>query len=300
MNVFCNEVGNTVGYHKTCPFEFFTLDEIDYDNNILGNIPYNFFILNSSGKLDLFESSQRDIIEGELIKNKQFNKNVFYEKEYFETLEKFINFFVKNCRILFLSKREDYLTEIPKGKTDPYTIEVLYPNFKDLKSIDLLEDVQAIFQYSTRARETNLYFHHALWAEYFLQKEADGLSVIDDNFTILYANEKRRQRHKNNILGKKCYNVFYRKNDACDVCFFKDHGFDKEKCNKIDKDETQLNILNDSNEIKIKDKAGNEYYLTEYNRIVRVTTVRLLLKQNQLVRKFMSKLVQIGSVKQLI
>ena len=30
------------------------------------------------------------------------------------------------------------------------------------------------------------------------------------------------------------------------------------------------------------------------------TTVRLLLKQNQLVRKFMSKLVQIGSVKQLI
>ena len=31
-----------------------------------------------------------------------------------------------------------------------------------------------------------------------------------------------------------------------------------------------------------------------------ITSVRLLLKQNQLVRIFMSKLVQIGSVKQLI
>jgi len=34
--------------------------------------------------------------------------------------------------------------------------------------------------------------------------------------------------------------------------------------------------------------------------ILETTTVRLLLKQNQLVRKFMSKLVQIGSFKQLI
>ena len=39
---------------------------------------------------------------------------------------------------------------------------------------------------------------------------------------------------------------------------------------------------------------------SEIKKYTNLTTVRLLLKQNQLVRKFMRKLIQIGSVKQLI
>jgi len=257
---------------EVCPFEVYTLKEEDY-NKIYGKKPFNFFVLNSSGKLSIFDKSDRTIIEEKINEGGINSDKIIYKDEKFNTLEGFITFFVRNCKILFLSKKEDYQT----AKTINgilYNSEVLYPKYKDLKKIDLFEDMKAILNYSLKAKEYNLYQHNSLWAEYFLQKEADGISVIDNQFNILYANEKRRQRHKNNILGKKCYKVFRNKEQTCDNCFFDDCFTNKDNY-KLS--ERQLNIINDSEEIKVKDKAGNSYYLTEYNRIVNVNCYQTFL-----------------------
>ncbi len=273
LKTICSD--NDIINKEVCPFEIYTLTEDDYDQNIKGNNSYNFFVLNSSGKLSLFNKSDRAIIDKKIKEGGiDSKKNIYNENKYFNTLENFIDFFLRNCRILFLSKKEDYKTK-KSNIGIKYNTEVLYSKYEDIKKIDLFDDLKAILNYSLKSREYNLYLHNSLWAEYFLQKEADGLSVIDNQFNILYANEKRRQRHKNNILGKKCYKVFRDKENICENCFLHECFTNKDNNNNLS--ERQLNIINDSEEIKVKDKAGNSYFLTEYNRIVKVNCYQTFL-----------------------
>ena len=258
-----------------CPFEVYTLHEEDYDDNIRGKC--NFIVINASGNIDIFSKEEEDILKEKIKEKKNVAEKIIYKDEIFDTLDKFVNFFVRSSRILFLSKNEDYktITLTKNGEKIEYTTEVLYPKVKDQKPIDLYYDLEAIYIYTTKSKRANLYNYHSLWGEYFLQKEADGLSVIDSDFTILYANEKRRQRHKNNILGKKCHQVFCKNPSICEKCIFLNYDFFLNSA--LPFDEQDLTTINDLYELELTDKADNTYHLTEYNRIVSVNCYSKLL-----------------------
>lgn len=156
-----------------------------------------------------------------------------------DTLKK-IEDLKNNGTILFLSRKEDFDNE------------TIYELIKDITPIDLIGDIKAIIKYSCIVNKLNLYKGHAVWQHQILNDQASSLIVIDDSYNILYANEKKRSRYKNNILGKKCY-------QACNA-----------DC-KIDNNDCPFKgILNNSNiesyerhELKVKDKAGNEYWVSE-------------------------------------
>ena len=233
---------------------FFLISENIFQNKIINNL----FIINVNGNLLIIDSKKKQKFEDEL-KINNFTDNQIYtiKEEYiylkehnkeknisgYDTLNRFISFLLKNGIILFLSKIEDF----------DYN-ETYYNRLKDNKKIIFIEDLKAIIRYSIITYNLNLYHDFSLWSEHLLYKSSEGISVVDNNFTLLYANERRRKRHKNNILGKKCYEVFNCINS-------------KNNCTLLSLFNSSDEITSDRKEIKISDKAQNEYYILENNTI---------------------------------
>lgn len=51
---------------------------------------------------------------------------------------------------------------------------------------------------------------------YMLQSIGDHMRMIDKDLTIIWANETSKKIFGNNIIGKKCYEVCYRKKEPCE------------------------------------------------------------------------------------
>ena len=223
--------------------ENYIISDYLYINHIFSKLDY----INPNGKIDVIWSHQSDSYINYLIDSRlreQFNSESLYDREQFNSLDSFINFFLDIGKITYVSRREDYKAA-----------DTFYTNLKDISLIDLHSDICSIVSYSLISNQLNLYKTESLWAEYILNNDSYGHTVIDESHTILYANKKKRLRYKNNILGKKCHELFCKSiQQACDDCTFSELFKNPSTHPR-------------RNEKRVTDKAGNMYWISENNSV---------------------------------
>lgn len=108
-----------------------------------------------------------------------------------DKLYKFLIFCVKRNLIQYLCMTEDY-----------YLGQTMYPKTEDaqMSKTDIIDELKAIVTYVHVKSTILLYDQIASWGSIILDNSSHGISIVDKNYTLLYANNKRRIRHKMNIL----------------------------------------------------------------------------------------------------
>lgn len=237
-------------YGKDYIFRFYFLEYQIYDSIIKNDIKiinpngrfyilckneFNSFIKESGISPDEVESFTYKQVFNDVIEGSVTNAG-------YSTIDQFIKFFLKNGKILFLGANENF-----------HNSDTIYRNILDQKPLDFEEDIDSIVRYSVIAAQHNLYKDSSLWSEHILYKIPDGITVIDRDLNILYINEQRRFRHKNNILGKKCNEVFKGDNKHCSNCEY--INLNKHKKYKV--------VTGYRKELTISDKCLNRYWIIE-------------------------------------
>ncbi|MBI2418449.1 MAG: hypothetical protein HYV28_11235, partial [Ignavibacteriales bacterium] len=170
-------------YDKDVLFNTFILDLYYIDDDLFRNICHEIFIFNVNGDFQIFSKQEtKDYVrnlkkELGIEKARQLIKNQIYRKKYksddsdCNNLSSFLNFFLKNGKILFWSKKENFKRH-----------ETIYKNLEDKRPISIRIDIEAIIRYSVIAFNSNLYKKSSVWSEHLLLKMAGGVSVVNEDF----------------------------------------------------------------------------------------------------------------------
>jgi len=102
-----------------------------------------------------------------------------------------------------------------------------------------------------------------------LQSISDQITLTDKDLNILWANQTAREIFGENIIGKKCYQVFHRRQQPCDDCItlkvFEDGKAHKHETQVIDKYGNQLHFQCTAS-VAIKDRDGKPTAAIEISR----------------------------------
>ncbi|MCP4547303.1 MAG: sensor histidine kinase [bacterium] len=116
-------------------------------------------------------------------------------------LEQFLKSHLRSGKIIFWGRLEEKELHAKKNQLD----------FKN--PLDFIVDLQAALRSNILNWAYQLYQMRAQpepspsWSERLIHSMDYGITLIDSNHYILFANKARRRRQKNNILGKQCVQV---------------------------------------------------------------------------------------------
>jgi PAS domain S-box-containing protein len=104
-----------------------------------------------------------------------------------------------------------------------------------------------------------------------LQSIGDHMSMVDKDLNIIWANRMAREMFGNDIIGKKCYEVYHQRKEPCEPypCItlkaFQDGKVHKHDTQVIDKDGKTISFLCTAN-VALRDKEGKPTAVLEISR----------------------------------
>jgi PAS domain S-box-containing protein len=102
-----------------------------------------------------------------------------------------------------------------------------------------------------------------------LKSIGDHMSMIDRSLNIMWANDIAKEIFGEDIVGKKCYEVYHRREEPCDPCLslkvFDDGGIHEHDTQVIDKDNRTIYFRSTAN-VALRDNDGNPTAVIEISR----------------------------------
>ena len=104
-----------------------------------------------------------------------------------------------------------------------------------------------------------------------LQSVTDHMSMMDDNLTIIWANEKAKSTFGNDVVGRKCYEAYHRRNEPCEPhpCLtfktFQDGKVHEHDTQVVDKD-GNTRYFHCSANVALRDSEGKPTAVLEVSR----------------------------------
>lgn len=102
-----------------------------------------------------------------------------------------------------------------------------------------------------------------------LKSIGDHISMIDRDLNIIWANDITKEIFGQDIVGKKCYEVYHRRNEPCNPCLsfkvFHDGGIHEHDTQVIDKENRTIYFRSTAN-VALRDRDGSPTAVIEISR----------------------------------
>jgi PAS domain S-box-containing protein len=102
-----------------------------------------------------------------------------------------------------------------------------------------------------------------------LKSIGDHISMIDRDLNIIWANDITKEIFGEDIIGKKCYEAYHRRNEPCNPCLsfkvFHDGGIHEHDTQVIDKENRTIYFHSTAN-VALRDRDGNATAVIEISR----------------------------------
>ncbi len=102
-----------------------------------------------------------------------------------------------------------------------------------------------------------------------LAAQTDHMSMLDEDLTIMWANEPAQQRFGNDLVGQKCYWAYHRRTHACEPCLvrscFADGSIHEHETEVITEDGTRLTFWCTATPVQ-RHEDGNPKLILEISR----------------------------------
>ncbi len=102
-----------------------------------------------------------------------------------------------------------------------------------------------------------------------LKSIGDHMSMIDRDLNIIWANDVAKKIFGEDIVGRKCYEAYHRRNEPCNPCLsfkvFHDGGVHEHDTQVIDKENKTIYFRSTAN-VALRDKDGNPAAVIEISR----------------------------------
>ncbi len=162
------------------------------------------------------------------------------------SLNNYLKSHAKLGRIIFWGRK--YESKDDKEKKIKCSTPELITDLQAILTAYILSVVYDIYSVFDNSNNSN-------WADKILHSIDYGISLIDCNGYIIWANKRRKTFHKNNIIGKRCLDIVncnVNNNQSFVHCIDKWDSSKKYNTNRLD-------------DLKVEDYKGRSYYVSVVN-----------------------------------
>jgi PAS domain S-box-containing protein len=247
-------------------FEEALRDSEERYKTIIETVPTSIVVIDKEGKIvDINSYHVNHIGKGQTRKQSYVGKNIITHPSIVQA--RLSNTYKKLLEGEAFEKTDVYFPTLTGGADGYFNVRgvPLIKGDEVIGAITTHEDI------TERKRSVNALRESEGKLNAMLQSIGDHMSMMDKDLNIVWANRMAREMFGNDIIGKKCYEVYHQRKEPCEPypCItlkaFQDGKVHKHDTQVIDKDGKTISFLCTAN-VALRDKEGKPTAVLEISR----------------------------------
>jgi PAS domain S-box-containing protein len=247
-------------------FEEALRDSEERYKTIIETVPTSIVVIDKEGKIvDINSYHVNHIGKGQTRKQSYVGKNIITHPSIIQA--RLSNTYKKLLEGEAFEKTDVYFPTLTGGADGYFNVRgvPLIKGDEVIGAITTHEDI------TERKRSVNALRESEGKLNAMLQSIGDHMSMMDKDLNIVWANRMAREMFGNDIIGKKCYEVYHQRKEPCEPypCItlkaFQDGKVHKHDTQVIDKDGKTISFLCTAN-VALRDKEGKPTAVLEISR----------------------------------